>query len=49
MKPIHRQVERFEPMYAWANRILRIDLSNMHVRVQPTAPYVPTGPSLGST
>jgi len=28
-------------MHGWANRILRIDLSNMRVEVQETAPYVP--------
>jgi aldehyde:ferredoxin oxidoreductase len=28
-------------MHAWANRILRIDLSNMKIDVQEAAPYVP--------
>ena len=31
LKPIQRKVERYEPMHAWANRVLRIDLSNMRV------------------
>jgi aldehyde:ferredoxin oxidoreductase len=41
MKPIMVKVGRFEAMHGWANRILRIDLSNMSVGVQETAPYVP--------
>jgi aldehyde:ferredoxin oxidoreductase len=38
---VRKQVGRFGRMYAWANRILRVDLSSMQVEVQPTAPYVP--------
>jgi len=34
-------IGRFEAMHGWANRILRIDLSNMSIGVQETAPYVP--------
>ncbi len=41
MKPIVKKVERFRSMYAWANRILRIDLSNMDIEVQEAEPYVP--------
>ncbi|MDY7075978.1 MAG: aldehyde ferredoxin oxidoreductase N-terminal domain-containing protein [Chloroflexota bacterium] len=41
MKPIMKTVERFASMRAWANRILRIDLSNMRISVQETEPYVP--------
>jgi aldehyde:ferredoxin oxidoreductase len=41
MKPVVREVERFGPMHAWANRILEIDLSNMDVQVRPAEPYVP--------
>ena len=39
--PIVEKVARFGSMQAWANRILRVDLSNMHIGVQETAPYVP--------
>ena len=28
-------------MHAWANRILRIDLSDMSVRAEPSEPYLP--------
>ena len=41
MKPIVEKVRRFGSMPAWANRILRVDLSNMRISVQETAPYVP--------
>ncbi|MBN1580668.1 MAG: hypothetical protein JXA89_08180 [Anaerolineae bacterium] len=41
MKPSCQKVGRFEPMHAWANRILRVDLNCMRVEAQPTAPYVP--------
>ena len=44
MKPIMPIVEkagRFGSMPAWANRILRVDLSNMRIGVQEAAPYVP--------
>ena len=41
MKPVIARVARYEPMHAWANRILRIDLGNLRVGAQPTAPYVP--------
>ena len=41
MKPITVNLERFETMHAWANRILRIDLSDMRIWAQETAPYVP--------
>jgi aldehyde:ferredoxin oxidoreductase len=39
--PIVEKVGRFGSMQAWANRILRVDLSNMRIGVQETAPYVP--------
>jgi aldehyde:ferredoxin oxidoreductase len=41
MKPTVEKVGRFGGMHGWANRILRIDLSDMRVEVQETAPYVP--------
>jgi len=41
MKAVMKTVERFEKKYIWANRILRIDLSDMRISVQETAPYVP--------
>lgn len=41
MKPAVQEVERFGGMHAWANRILRIDLGNMTIEVQPAQPYVP--------
>jgi aldehyde:ferredoxin oxidoreductase len=41
MKPMVKRVKCFKSMQTWANRILRIDLSDMRIRVQETAPYVP--------
>ena len=41
MKEITVQVQRFEPLHAWTNRILRVDLSAKSIRVTQTAPYVP--------
>ena len=41
MKPITKKVARFGSMHGWANRILRVDLSNMRITVQEAAPYVP--------
>jgi aldehyde:ferredoxin oxidoreductase len=41
VKPVVREVERFRSMYAWANRILRIDLSNMDIEVQEAEFLVP--------
>ena len=41
MNPIVKRVKRFGSMHGWANRILRIDLSNMRIEAQETAPYVP--------
>ena len=38
---VKERVGRFPPMHGWANRILRVDLSDMRVEVQETAPYVP--------
>jgi aldehyde:ferredoxin oxidoreductase len=35
------KVRRFGSLHGWANRILRIDLTDMQVGVQETAPYVP--------
>jgi len=46
MKPIVENVRRFRSMNAWANRILRIDLTSMTIRAQESAPYVPD--SLGA-
>jgi aldehyde:ferredoxin oxidoreductase len=41
MKPIAVKLNRFKNMHGWANRILRIDLSEMRVWAQETVPYVP--------
>ena len=41
MRPVTITVPRFEPRYAWANRVLRIDLGTKRVEAQPTAPYLP--------
>ena len=41
MKEITVQVQRFAPLHGWTNRILRVDLSDMRIQVQETAPYVP--------
>ena len=41
MKPIHVSLPRFAPMSGWCNRILRIDLSEMSIRAQPTEHYLP--------
>ncbi|MEA3407411.1 MAG: aldehyde ferredoxin oxidoreductase N-terminal domain-containing protein [Chloroflexota bacterium] len=41
MKEIVADVERFAPLHGWANRILRIDLSNGSVEVEPVEPYIP--------
>jgi aldehyde:ferredoxin oxidoreductase len=41
VKSVVKRVERFRPMYPWANRILRIDLSNLQIEVQEVESYVP--------
>ena len=41
MKPITQDLARYKAMHGWANRILRIDLSDMSVEAQEAAPYVP--------
>lgn len=41
MRSVTVQVPRFASLHGWVNRILRVDLSDMSVRVQETAPYVP--------
>ena len=41
MKQVTVEVPRFVRMYGWMNRILRIDLDEMKVWAQETAPYVP--------
>ena len=41
MKPIRISVPRFEPKHAWANRVLRVDLSDMVVEAHPAAAYLP--------
>ncbi len=35
------RVERFRPLYGWANRLLRVNLSDRTIRVQPLEDYVP--------
>ncbi|MFP3895411.1 MAG: aldehyde ferredoxin oxidoreductase N-terminal domain-containing protein [Anaerolineales bacterium] len=41
MKEIAVNVERFAPLHGWVNRILRVDLSNGSIEVEPVEPYVP--------
>jgi aldehyde:ferredoxin oxidoreductase len=41
MEPISEKVGGFGGGHGWANRILRIDLSNMHIEVQEASPYLP--------
>jgi len=41
MKPITVELPRFETMHGWANRILRVDLSDMRISAQETGPYIP--------
>ena len=41
MREVRAELPRFAPMYAWANRILRVDLTQMKIWAQETAPYVP--------
>jgi len=41
MKPVVTEVERFRGMHGWANRILRIDLSDTRIEVQEAEPYLP--------
>ena len=41
MKPIIANMPRYKKMHGWANRILRVDLSDMRITAQETAPYVP--------
>jgi aldehyde:ferredoxin oxidoreductase len=41
MRPTAVTLPRHERTHGWANRILRIDLSNMRISAQETAPYVP--------
>ena len=41
MKPVVTTVPRFEPLDAWANRVLRVDLSVMRVHAHPAARYLP--------
>ena len=41
MKPTTVHLERYESMHGWANRILRIDLSDMRVWAKESAPYLP--------
>ena len=41
MKDISVTLPRFAPMHAWANRLLRVDLSSGRIWAQETAPMVP--------
>jgi aldehyde:ferredoxin oxidoreductase len=41
VKPVRKKVARFHPRHGWANRILRVDLTDTRIAVQETAPYVP--------
>ena len=46
MKPITVNLKRFEHNHGWANRILRVDLSDKRIWAQETRPYIPA--SLGA-
>jgi aldehyde:ferredoxin oxidoreductase len=41
MVPLTVRLPRYEPLHGWTNRLLRIDLSDMCIWAQETAPYVP--------
>ena len=41
MKALSVTLTRFGSMHGWANRILRIDLSDMRIKAQEATPYVP--------
>jgi aldehyde:ferredoxin oxidoreductase len=41
VRPVTSEVGRFRSMDAWANRVLRIDLNDMDIQVQPAESYVP--------
>lgn len=41
MNPITRTLPRFEPMFGWCNRILRVDLSDGRIWAQETRSMVP--------
>ena len=41
MKPVVTRVPRFGERYGYANRILRVNLSDMSVRAEESAPYLP--------
>lgn len=41
MKAITTKLERFEARHGWANRLLRVDLSNQRITVEPLDAHVP--------
>jgi aldehyde:ferredoxin oxidoreductase len=41
MRPITVNLDRYGSKHGWANRILRVDLSDMRIWAQETAPYIP--------
>jgi aldehyde:ferredoxin oxidoreductase len=41
MKAIKTTLGRFEPIFGWTNRLLRIDLSAGRIWAEPISPYVP--------
>ena len=41
VEPITVELPRFESMHGWANRILRVDLSDVRISAQETAPHKP--------
>jgi aldehyde:ferredoxin oxidoreductase len=41
MKAITVTVARFQPMYGWANRLLRVDLSTGRIWAHESALYLP--------
>jgi len=41
MKTVTANLPRFGAMHGWASRVLRVDLSDMRIWAQETAPYLP--------
>ena len=41
MRTIRTPLPRYEPMYGWTNRLLRVDLSEGRIWAQETTPMVP--------
>src|SRR5690606_12449788 len=41
VRPLVKKVTRFQSRFACANRVLRIDLDQMHIGVQEAEPFLP--------